>query len=295
MGVYLTAAQRIVFRGRAWRGAEIDRSAMVGSVGALALTALALAPLGGCTLLLDPDRFRDNGGQMPDASLGLPDSGVPVDAQAQPMTDAAVIVDASAGPTDATGTDAPEVDAPPPPPRAGLHILEVFYNHPGNDNGKQWVLLYNFSDQAIDLAGHSIGAGGRSYMLTVADLSGQIAPYECFLLGGPQSTEENGDPSAYDLTVNFDPDLGSADDLDADAVAIFELEAPDIRSNSIPIDAVVYGTNNTHNFINESGEPVDPPDITGVGASVSIRQDIATGTWRAQSPPTPEDCPREPQ
>ena len=57
----------------------------------------------------------------------------------------------------------------------GMLLAEVLYDVPGQDDGKEWIRLYNGTGTQVDLSGWSLGWGGNSYLTGQADLSGILA------------------------------------------------------------------------------------------------------------------------
>lgn len=170
-------------------------------------------------------------------------------------------------------------------PDTGLVISEVFYNPDGGDSGKEWVEIFNGTTAPIDLSGYSLGSGGQSYTTSVVQLEGTLPPGGCFVVGGPTSEAANGSPE-YDQTFDFTPDFQNSG-ADADAVALFNVTAAQIQSNTVPVDAVIYGGGNTNNLLDESGQAGDV-DVEDAGSGNSIER--TSSGWRVQTGPTPGDC-----
>jgi hypothetical protein len=150
---------------------------------------------------------------------------------------------------------------------AGDHVIisEVLYDPTGTDNGLEWVELYNPTTGTIDLNNYSLGNGGSDYTVSRVQLSGTLTPSSCWVIGGPTSNITNYLP-ILDQPINFNPDFQNASPPpDADGIALFDVKAISITSVTIPIDAVIYGSVNTNNLIDETGT-VNPPD-SGVAAS----------------------------
>ncbi len=170
-------------------------------------------------------------------------------------------------------------------PALGLILSEVYYDHPSTDDSYEWIEIYNGSGQAQDLSGYSIGNGGTDYTYLVVQLSGTIENGECFVIGGPLANDDNGNPT-YDQSINFDPDLQNSGDT-ADGVALFNVPANQVTAATVPIDAVIYGTTNTNNLLDESGSAGNV-DVGDASATSSISR-TSTG-WEILSSPTPNDC-----
>ena len=123
----------------------------------------------------------------------------------------------------------------------GLLLAEIYPNAP---NGEQWVELANVTTVPIDLS---------HYGLTSTQmLSGLVPAGECFVVGGPVSSADNGWP-LYSLTLDLTLPL-------AGPVALDQL------------DSVTYGT---------AALPTPPPGF-------SLRR---TRTGWARSVPMPNICP----
>jgi cytosine/adenosine deaminase-related metal-dependent hydrolase len=172
----------------------------------------------------------------------------------------------------------------------GLLLAEVLYDVPGQDDGKEWIRLYNGTGTTLDLSGWSLGWGGKSYTTGTASLSGDLAPGACAVIGGPTSNGDNGNPT-FDVPVNFDPDLENAGDNGdtADGIALFDMPAGEIKASTVPYDAVVYGIANSNALLGSDGAPAAPnaPDVSG---GASLRR-TAVDTWEVNDSPSPGQCP----
>jgi cysteine-rich repeat protein len=167
----------------------------------------------------------------------------------------------------------------------GLMIAQVFYDHTSTDDGYEWVQLYNNSACPIDLSGYSLGWGGSDYTYGTAQLSGTVNPYTCFMVGGPLSDAENGNPT-YDQLFNFSPDLQNADTM-TDGIALFDFPEALINSSSVPIDVVLYDSPNTNDLLDEAGAP-GTPDVGDAGPGSALQRDDID-SWIIGSP-NPASC-----
>ncbi len=170
-------------------------------------------------------------------------------------------------------------------PDIGLVISEVLYDVPGSDDGSEWVELYNGGFVPIDLSTYSLGAGGGAYLNTTLQLLGTLSPGDCFVVGGPNSSADNGSPS-FDQGEDFSPDLQNSGST-ADAVALFDLPAVALDSASIPIDSVVYGSANNDGFL-DADSNVSVVDV-GDASSGSSLQRTPNG-WVIEAAPNPGSC-----
>lgn len=168
-------------------------------------------------------------------------------------------------------------------------LVEVFYDTQGGENNEQWVKLFNPCDAEVDLADYSLGWGGANYTVGTMDLSGTIAADECFIVGGPQSDGDNAFPT-IDLAQDFNPDLEKSGGT-ADGVALFLGSAGDITTDTIPVDAVIYGGNNSSNLLDAEGNTPDP-HVGDAGDTDSIRRtEDVPPTWIVEANPMPGLCP----
>lgn len=160
-----------------------------------------------------------------------------------------------------------------------VKLAEVVYDVTGSDDGKEWIKLYNSCDDSQSLEGMTLGWGSSGYT-DRAELSGSIAAGECIVVGGPVAEANNGDPD-IDLPFNFDGDLRNGGQ-DADGIALFD-------GGANPLDAVVYGGENTAGLEGPDGEPKSV-DVEDVPANSSIlRKD--ENSWVASVSPAPGSCP----
>ncbi|MBD90978.1 MAG: hypothetical protein CL940_11615, partial [Deltaproteobacteria bacterium] len=169
----------------------------------------------------------------------------------------------------------------------GMLLAEVLYDVPGQDDGKEWIRLYNGTGTQVDLSGWSLGWGGNSYLTGQAALSGVLAPGACLLVGGPTSDADNGAPS-YDLPLNFDPDIENSGDK-ADGVALFDVPVSEVSGNTVPYDSVVYGSANTSALLGSDGAPAAPHVADTWGGASLLR--TAVDSWEINESPTPGLCP----
>ncbi len=178
------------------------------------------------------------------------------------------------------------VDAPVFPT---LVVAEVYYDGPGGDDQFEWVKIYNGTGATVDLSGYSIAWGGTDYTYGALDLVGSVANGECFVVGGPIGDPTNGWPAGpmYGQSIDFNPDLQNSG-ATADAVAIFGIPAASIGPLSVPIDVVLYGTDNASNLLDETGLPA-PVDVGDAPSGNSIRLQ-ADGSWAFEPAPAPTAC-----
>lgn len=181
---------------------------------------------------------------------------------------------------------APEPD-PEPEGDCGLHIAEVFYDAEGADDGNEWIKLYNNCAEDIALEGMSLGWGGSSYTSGGLDLEGKVPAGGCFIVGGADSTGDNGAPS-YDLAVDLEPDLQNGGEP-ADGIAIFDVLADDVDGGTVPLDAVIYGSDNRNGLLDSSGE-APSPHVEGAAVGGTLTRSAAD-RWESSEQPAPDACP----
>jgi len=186
-------------------------------------------------------------------------------------------------------TDDATVDIVDSPVFSSVRIVEVFYDSAGDDNGFEWVKLYNGTGGPVDLANYAIGHGGTDYTYGTLDLQGTVAAGGCFLVGGPNGNAMTGFPGAavFDQAADFGPDIQNSG-ATADGVALFDVPAALIGAGTIPVHAVVYGTTNTNGLPDEEG-PNGDVDVGDAASSSSIRMN-EDGTWAINPAPAPLAC-----
>ena len=122
----------------------------------------------------------------------------------------------------------------------GFVDCQVFSVTPdGTDEGWEYVILYNTTDDAIDLAGWTLQWGGSDFTCGTLDLTGFSVPALSTLLLG-----ESLVPGS-DAVVNFEPDLqngGSA----SDGLRI-------VSPTAAVIDTLVYDAPNTSDLPGDGG------------------------------------------
>ena len=158
-------------------------------------------------------------------------------------------------------------------PVGDLWVSEVMYNPTGwNDDGSEWVELFNAGSTDIDLSSYSLGWGGADYTTGVVQLTGTIHSGQYFVVGGPTSDADNGNPT-YVQVENFDPNLENGF-WASGGVALFDVVAASVDATTIPVHAVIYGglfVGNDNGLIDETGAPgaVNAPFVGG-GSSVEF-------------------------
>ncbi len=172
------------------------------------------------------------------------------------------------------------------PASARLMLAEVYYDHPGTDDGFEWVRIYNGTAQAVDLSGYSLGMGGTDYTTGRYALSGVVGPGQCFVVGGPGSVPDNGAP-VYSQVLDFSPDLQNSDTT-ADGVALFAVPASQVAKTTVPVDAVIYGAQNTNGLLDASGGP-GPVHVGDAPAGQSLLR-AGVDQWVLAPTPTPNAC-----
>ncbi len=178
---------------------------------------------------------------------------------------------------------------PAPTPEGGcLNVAEVFYDAAGaGDNGREWIKIYNSCDDDQSLDGHSLAWGGNDYLVGGIDLSGDIAGKSCMIIGGPTSDETNGEP-AIDVEETLSPNLQNSG-AEADGVAIFNVVEDDVTTETIPLDAVIFGEENTSGLLDANGERPEP-HVGDAPAGASIVR-TAADAWEISDAPVASDCP----
>jgi hypothetical protein len=168
-------------------------------------------------------------------------------------------------------------------------LAELLYDPDMSDNNKEWLRLYNPCAVEIVLDDYSLGWGGIDYTATgVKNLMGSVGPGRCFVVGGEMSNADNSDP-LFDQESDFHNDVQNGPDP-ADGMALFLGEAASITSATIPVDAVIYGMNNSSNLLDANGDTPEP-HVGNAGAGESIRRTALDAEWEVAQSPTPNDCP----
>ncbi len=171
-------------------------------------------------------------------------------------------------------------------PPLGLVLSEVFYDADSSDDGLEWVELYNGTAAAIDLSAYALAWGGSDWSTGGLQLSGTIAAHGCFVVGGPTSSADNGNPNIT-LVEDLDPDLQNSG-AQADGVGLFAMVEDDVEGDSVPQDAVIYGGTNDVGLIDETGAA----GLVGVAdapAGQSLSR-LPEGGWAMDETPGPGDC-----
>ena len=170
-------------------------------------------------------------------------------------------------------------------PPGAVILTEVLYDASGSDTGAEWFELYNTTASPVDLSTLCVGNGGNDYTYTMVSLEGQmIGAGQTFVVGGPESSGDNGNPT-YDLVFEFSPGFQNSGSA-ADGVALFNSECSQVSPTTVPIDAVIYGPVNSNGLIDETGV-ANPPDVGDAPSGQSIERLDLGGLWEIQPTPTP--------
>jgi hypothetical protein len=167
-------------------------------------------------------------------------------------------------------------------------LAEVLFDAQGPNGNKQWVRLYNPCDAEVDLEPYTLAWGGSDYTHGQHELTGSLAPGDCWVVGGPDSSNDNANP-VWDQNEDFSPDMELAG-ATADGVALFRLEPDDIMSDTVPLDAVIYGDANDSDLLDAEGNTPEP-HVGNVMMRESIRRTGLDPAWEVADPPTPNECP----
>ncbi len=174
-----------------------------------------------------------------------------------------------------------------------LIISEIVFNPVGgffgNDDGLEWVELFNDGTSTVDLSDYSLGWGGADYTFGTMwlDGAGTLDPGEYIVIGN--SLGGNTGPGA---AFNFTPNLPDGV-FTAGGVGLFA--GPTVGAADVPIDSVIYGHIFALNFngLIDSTGAVGTVDATTGAAAESIQLG-AGGTWTASATPTPDTGPLVP-
>ncbi len=121
------------------------------------------------------------------------------------------------------------------PAVTGILVNELFYDPAGTDGGYEYIILYNATEEEIDLTGWEIQWGGTDFTYGIYSIpSVALGSGEGLLIGGDLMSQ------VPDITYNFNFQNGPA----SDGVRITD-------GSQTVIDTVIYGSPN------ESGLPGD--------------------------------------
>ena len=195
----------------------------------------------------------------------------------------------SGDPSDSSGADGSSSDTGPAV-ECRLLLVEVLYDVEDLNDGWQWVKLYNRCDEPVELASWGLSYAGFDYGGdNRKQLVGTIDPFGCYLVGGPNSAAINGDPD-FELSDDFAPDLDIAEFAGA-AVGLFDVPADRITTETVPVDAVIYGPNNDNALVDATGSPPAEPHVGNAPINGSIQRTSEDATWITAEIPTPDVCP----
>jgi hypothetical protein len=178
----------------------------------------------------------------------------------------------------------------------GLYLAEIFYGGDGGSAHAQWVKLVNASSAPIDLSSYVVAGGSGGYGDTIAALTGLLDAGQCRVVGGPDSTPDNGSPT-YDQVLDFSPDIPQPTGDVSVGVGLFSTPAGGTGAASaaaavntaVPVDAVVVGADNGADFLAPDGTLAIPAVGSVTSGSSLARQGI--DAWLVRAVPAPADCP----
>jgi hypothetical protein len=156
---------------------------------------------------------------------------------------------------------------------APLQITEIYYSAPGNDGSLQWVEITNRGDTFVDLANYAIGSGSDDYTATTMQLSGILAPGGCYV-----------------TTAAFAPAIAAPPVAPSTGVGLFFAQAADIDGQSLPIDAVVFGSANAQGLLGPDGATVTALSAETVEGESLIRVSESSSAFQIETSPSPGQC-----
>ncbi|MDD3577558.1 MAG: lamin tail domain-containing protein [Candidatus Cloacimonetes bacterium] len=153
-------------------------------------------------------------------------------------------------------------------------INEVCYDPQGEDQGSEWIELYNNGDQEIDLNGCRIYSGGSSYTLDYEFPHFILRPGRFILIGGVNVSNTH-------LSCNFSFQNGGSA---SDAIRF-------VNADSTYTDTVIYDEPNSNLLCDDSSVPASSfaPDVAQAYALARIydgydTDDCATDFYAAAEP-----------
>ena len=168
----------------------------------------------------------------------------------------------------------------------GLIISEALVDPSGQDLDLEWIEIFNGTDGTIDLSEYSLGSGGTDYTYSTVQLTGNLEPGDCFIVGAGSSSDINGNAVA-DQKIDFNPDFQNGGST-ADGVALFKLQVSEIAADSIPTDVLIYGTTNKSELLGPTGEVIEPHTGKASKGHAYIRD--AEGLWTSSAEMSPGNC-----
>ena len=138
----------------------------------------------------------------------------------------------------------------------GVVINEIYYDHPGSDAGKEYIVLFNPEEYDVDLTGFRIESGGTKFRRNVSFSQNTTIPSGCFYLIGEdnvldingyspdlthwlklQNGEQNDPNSYYYGKLSPTDGVRLASKIDKVTVALDTVLWDDPNDNSLPGDA----------------------------------------------------------
>ena len=117
-------------------------------------------------------------------------------------------------------------------------INEFFPNAIGTDGGNEWIELYNYYVNTVDISGWQIQKATSTYSSLYTFPEGtQLLPGAFMVLGG--SNIENADITMSSLGLG---NAGSS----GDAIRLLD-------ASTMAVDTVIYGNNNNDGFVDDDG------------------------------------------
>ena len=170
-------------------------------------------------------------------------------------------------------------------PIGNVVVSELMFDPNGNDNGRQWIEIYNGESTPVDLSQYTLAWGRNNLANSVALDAVFLAPFTTFVIGGPNVGNYNANP-VYDQIHNFGPNLGDGGHgSQEDAVALI------FEPTTTVVHTVVYGGNGIVTaFTDEQGATAVAVDLSGLGQGDSLEYQGGS-SWLVQGAPTPGGVP----
>lgn len=158
-------------------------------------------------------------------------------------------------------------------------LNEILVNPEGEDDGYEWIELYNPTSEPVRVDGWGISAAGKADQIGIIEASlpgGVVVPAGGYLVFGGESVE------SVDVVVPLELGNGS----DGDAVILYDCE--DQR-----VDSVLYGSSNADGMTDDSGQVPEMAFVTDPGSGETLAR-IEDGVdsdggddWFVDGSPTP--------
>ena len=161
----------------------------------------------------------------------------------------------------------------------GVVINEIYYDHPGSDAGKEYIVLFNPEEYDVDLTGFRIESGGTKFRRNVSFSQNTTIPSGCFYL---ISEEDVVDINGYPPDLTHWLKLQNGDQNDTNSYYYGKQSPTDsvrlanrIDKMTVALDTVLWDDPNDNNLPGDAHDPAQSDEfVRDVQSGHALRRKI---------------------